>query len=328
MDIAYVKDLILATLSRKRPPIAAGYALTLVLVLLVLWLEWSFPQTFHRYMPFLPIVLFAAVAFGRSAGILATLSSAAAANYFAMSSYGSFAVRWPEAIFLLLYLVVCLAFAWFTDALFHTVSELRRAESEKSLLLEELVHRTRNDLMMVISVLTVQARRHSDPQVRAELESAVARVRAICEVQERLRSVGKQGQVEIAGYLRELGHGLGQLQQDVRPIVVRVNAEQARVRAPVAMAIGLIVNELITNAFKYAFPEGRGGTVEVRLQRDAEGMVLSVQDDGTGCPAGKAGGMGSRLVGLLASQLGGKVERLPSERGHHVRVALPIRGEA
>lgn len=325
MDIAYVKGLILAALSRKRPPIAVGYAATLVLVLFVLWLEWSFPQTFHRYLPFLPIVLFAAVVFGRGAGILATLSSAVAANLFALVSYGWLAVRWPEAIFLLLYLVVCLAFAWFTDALFDTVRELRRAESEKSLLLDELVHRTRNDLMMVISVLTVQARRHADPQVRAELESAVARVRAICEVQERLRNVGKQGQVEIAGYLQELGHGLGQLQQDVRPIAVRVSAEQARVTAPVAMAIGLIVNELITNAFKYAFPDGRGGTVDVRLERGADSMVLSVQDDGTGCPAVMAGGMGSRLVALLASQMGGKVERVLSERGHHVRVVLPIK---
>ena len=319
-----MKDLILATLSRKRPNVLAGHALTLALILFVLMLEWSFPQTFHRYLPFLPIVLFAAVAFGRNAGVMATFASAIAANLFAMASYGSFAVRWPEAIFLALYLVIGLTFAWFADALLHAVSELRRAESEKSLLLEEMVHRTRNDLMMVISVLSVQARRHTDPQVRAELESAVARVRVICEVQERLRDVGSRGQVEIASYLQDLGHGLGLLQQDVRPIAVRVSAVPGTVKSSVAMAIGLIANELITNAFKYAFPEGRAGTVDVRLERAPQGMVLSVQDDGIGCPPGSAGGMGSRLVGLLASQLGGTVERVPSQRGLHVRVVLPI----
>ena len=322
-----MKDFILAVLSRKRTHALAGYAATLALILGVLWLEWRFPQTFHRYLPFLPIVLAAAVAFGRNAGYVATVSSALAANVFAMLSYGWYAVGWPEAIFLVLYLVVGLGFSWIAEALYHAVSELRRAESEKSLLLEELVHRTRNDLMMVASVLTVQAHRQTDPRVRAELESAVSRVRVISDVQARLRDVGNQKHVELADYLQALGHSLSRLQQDVRPIAVHVTAERARVKASVAMAVGLIANELITNAFKYAFPEDRGGTVEVRLERSGDGLALSVQDDGVGCPPGGKGGMGSRLIRLLASQLGGKVEYLQSARGHHVRVLLPINSD-
>lgn len=322
-----MKDFILAVLSRKRTHALAGYAATLALILGVLWLEWRFPQTFHRYLPFLPIVLVAAVTFGRNAGYMATVSSALAANVFALLSYGRYAVGWPEGIFLVLYLAVGLGFSWIAEALYHAVSELRRAESEKSLLLDELVHRTRNDLMMVASVLTVQARRHADPQVRSELESAVSRVRVISDVQERLRDVGKQGQVELAGYLEALGHSLSQLQQDVRPIEVHVSAQPATVKASVAMSVGLIANELITNAFKYAFPDGRSGTVQVRLEPAAGGMALSVQDDGVGCSRAQTGGMGSRLVSLLASQLGGTVERVPSMQGHHVRVALPIEPE-
>jgi two-component sensor histidine kinase len=323
-ETAAVKDLILAVLSRERPHPIAGYMVSLTLVLLVLWLELSFPQTFHRYLPFLPIVLVVAVAFGRNAGFVATLTSMVSANAFAILSFGWRAVRWPEPVFLVLYLVVGLGLSWVTDALQHAVSELRRAESEKSLLLDELVHRTRNDLMMVISVLTVQAQRQADPRVRAELESAVSRVRVIAEVQERLRDVGNQSQVELAGYLEALGHSLSQLQQDVRPIAVHVAAQRARVKASVAMSVGLIANELITNAFKYAFPQGRSGTVEVRLERATGGMVLSVQDDGIGCTSGKGAGMGSRLVSLLASHMGGTVERVPSTQGHHVRVTLPI----
>ena len=320
-----MKNLILAMLSRERPHVIAGYAVTIALVLFVLLLEWSFPQTFHRYLPFLPIVLLVALAFGHNAGFLATVLSAMAANLFAFLSYGWLAVRWPEGIFLAMYVAVGLGFSWLADALSHTIDELRRAESEKSLLLDEFTHRTRNDLMMVASLLDVQARRTADPQVSAELESAVARVRVIAELQERLRNFGKQGQVEVAGYLEALGRGLSQLLQGVRPITVCVRAVPVKVNASVAMAIGLIVNELVTNAFKYAFPDERSGTVDVLLECGGHGAVLSVRDDGVGCPDDQAGGMGSRLVALLVSQLGGRLERVPSARGHHVRIALPIK---
>jgi two-component sensor histidine kinase len=320
-----MKDLMLAALSRERPHLLAGLAVTMALVLFVLLLEWSFPQTFHRYLPFLPIVLFAALAFGRNAGLLATVLGAVAANLFAFRSYGWLALRWPEAIFIALFIAVGLGLSWLADALSHAVGELRRAESEKALLLDELAHRTRNDLMMVASLLAVQARRTADPQVRAELELAMARVRVIAQLQDRLRNFGKQEQVEVAGYLEALGEGLGQLQQGVRPITVHVSAAPAKLSAPVAMRIGLIVNELVTNAFKYAFPDDRVGTVDVRLECDGARAVLSVHDDGVGCPIDQAGGLGSRLVNLLVSQLGGRLERVPTARGHHVRIVLPIK---
>ena len=320
-----MKNLMLAALSRKRPHAVVGYGVTMVLIAAVLLLELAFPQVFHRYLPFLPVVLFAAVAFGRNIGFTATLLSAAAANAFAVVGYGWVAVRWPETIFLLLYLVIGLGFSWLAEAHSHAIGALRRAEAEKSLLLDELTHRTRNDLMMVASLLEVQARRHADPQVRAELESAVARVHVIAQVQQRLQGSTQGDQVDLAGYLGALAHGLNQLQQDVRHIMVQVSAVPMSVNASVAAAVGLIVNELITNAFKYAFPDGHGGTVEVSLQRTDNGMVLSVQDDGAGCPPCQPAGLGTRLVKMLAAQLGGEVQRLPESRGHHMRVTLPIK---
>lgn len=320
-----MKNLILAALSRERPHPFMGYAITVLVIIAVMLLELTFPQVFHRYLPFLPVVLATALVFGRNAGIAATLLSALAANTFALISFGWRAEHWPETIFLVLYVVIGLGFAWLAEALAHAVGELRRTEAEKSLLLDELAHRTRNDLMMVATLLDVQARRHADPQVRAELDSAVARVHVIAAVQERLRCSGKQGQVELASYLQALGHGLNQLQQDVRPITVHVSAVPASVSASVAAAIGLITNELVTNAFKYAFPEGQGGTVQVTLERTDRGLALAVQDDGVGCPVTQPGGLGTRLVKMLAAQLGGELQREPASRGHHVRVEFPIK---
>lgn len=320
-----MENLIVTVLSRKRPPAAVGYLVAAGLVLAVLVFEETFRPALHRYLPFLPAVFVAALFFGRPAGLFATLLSAACGDDVIAFLRDCIAPRPTELLFVLLYVVVGCATAWLVEALRGAVVKLLDAEAETALLLDELSHRTRNDLMMISSVLGIQAMRQTDPIARDALESAVARVRVIAEAQERLRKTGKQGQVEVAAYLRALGHGLAELLRDVRPIVVRVKTTPMAVDAPVAVSIGLIANELVTNAFKYAFPDGQGGTVQITLEQVSEGMVLSVEDDGVGAPPTKQDGLGTRLVQLLASHLGGTVERLPRERGHGVRVRLPIK---
>jgi two-component sensor histidine kinase len=320
-----MENRIVAVLSRKRPPAVVGYVVAAGLVFAVLFFEYVFRPALHHYLPFLPAVILSALLFGRSAALFATLLSALLGDdVLGLLLYGD-ALGLNEFVFVFLYVAVGCAVAWVIEALHDAIEKLLAVEAETSLLLDELAHRTRNDLMMVASVLGLQAMRQSDPHARAALESAVARVRVIAEAQERLRKSGKQGQVEVAAYLRALGHGLAELLRDVRPIVVRVKATPMAVDAPVAVSIGLIANELVTNAFKYAFPDGQGGTVQITLEPAGEGMVLSVEDDGVGAEPSKKDGLGTRLVQLLASHLGGTVERLPRERGHGVRVRLPIK---
>lgn len=320
-----MENRIIAVLTRQRPPAAVGYAVTLVLVVAVWGLELAFQPALHRYLPFMPVIFFAAIAYGRSAGFFATLMGAILADRLYIFSRDQPATDSPELLFLVLFLGIGCAIAILVEALSQAVRKLLVAEEEKSLLLDELAHRTRNDLMMITQVLAYQARRHVDPQVRAALDSAVNRVRVVAEAQERLRSSGKHGRVEMATYLQALGHGLGDLLRDVRPIDVRVEASPVLVEASVAVSIGLIANELVTNAFKHAFPGGRGGTVQVRLEPASEGMVLTVEDDGVGCPLAPGDGLGSRLVQLLASHMGGTLEREVVPRGHRVRVALPVK---
>jgi two-component sensor histidine kinase len=179
--------------------------------------------------------------------------------------------------------------------------------------------------MMISQVLAFQAQRESQAQVREALESAVARVRVVAQAQERLRSSGTQGRVEVASYRQALGHGLCDLLQDVRPITVRVDATPMMLEASAAVSIGLIANELVTNAFKHAFPDDLGGTVKVQLAPLGGGIVLAVEDDGVGCAAVQGNGLGSRLVQLLVLHMGGRLERESVARGHHVRVTLPIK---
>lgn len=95
----------------------------------------------------------------------------------------------------------------------------------------------------------------------------------------------------------------------MRPIAVNVTAKQILLRDEMAVSIGLIVNELVTNAFKYAFPGDRGGTVNVTFHRRNGKLELIVEDNGEGCPQDAKEGLGSRIVRLLAQQLGSKITR-------------------
>jgi two-component sensor histidine kinase len=112
----------------------------------------------------------------------------------------------------------------------------------------------------------------------------------------------------------------------VRPIAVTVNAEQILLRDDRAVSVGLIVNELVTNAFKYAFSEDSGGTVNVVLRHESEHMLkLAVEDDGKGCPEDAAEGLGSRIVRLLAQQLGSTIRRERTNPGCRVLLTIPER---
>ena len=173
-------------------------------------------------------------------------------------------------------------------------------------------------------MLTLQAKSQADPNVRNALQAAVARVAVIARAQDRLSGDKDGGVVELSGYLEGLCRTLGDMLRDVRPIAVVVNSEKVDVSSSDAVSIGLIVNELVTNAFKYAFPEDRGGTVRVSLAQQLNGIELVVEDDGIGCPSEPTQGLGSRIVRLLAAQMQGSLMRDPKHAGCRTVVTLPI----
>jgi two-component sensor histidine kinase len=114
---------------------------------------------------------------------------------------------------------------------------------------------------------------------------------------------------------------MGEALRDVQPIAMNVDAAEIYLPTDHAIPIGLIVNELVTNCLKHAFPDGQAGTIEVSLQREA-GFTLIVRDNGTDCPAFKADGVGIRLVRLLVQQLGAQIEWQQPACGCQVRVVF------
>jgi two-component sensor histidine kinase len=127
-------------------------------------------------------------------------------------------------------------------------------------------------------------------------------------------------------YLTVCCRNLGDALREVRPIAVNVSVSQIYLRSEEAVAVGLIVNELVTNAFKYAFPDDRGGTVNVMLHdKDASELELVVEDNGKGCPEDVKEGLGSRIVRLLAQQLGSTIRREAANPGCRVSFTIPER---
>jgi two-component sensor histidine kinase len=211
-----------------------------------------------------------------------------------------------------------------SEAMRKALEKAVAAEQSAEVMLYELNHRTRNNLSMVASVLELQKRSQIEQAAKDAFASAVARAHVIANAHDHLLPKEGQSLIDMRDYLTVCCQNLGDALRDVRPIAVNVSAEQILLRDDRAVAVGLVVNELVTNAFKYAFPDDHGGTVNVMLHRKGDGRLeLVVEDDGKGCPEDAKEGLGSRIVRLLAQQLGSTIKREAANPGCRVLLMIP-----
>ena len=191
------------------------------------------------------------------------------------------------------------------DARSHAEQERQRVEA----LLQDANHRIGNSLATVSSLLGLQLLRSRSDDVRSALESARSRVHAIASAHRRLRLGSDLETASADEFLQAVLDDITTTATDARAVAIEGVFEPIMVRARDATTIGILVAELVTNALKHAFPDGRSGTILVTLKRDAEGVpVLCVADDGVGLSDGATsgeGGLGSVIVSQLAGQFGG-----------------------
>jgi two-component sensor histidine kinase len=194
--------------------------------------------------------------------------------------------------------------------------------AERAVLLQEMQHRVANSLQIIASVMLIKARTVKSEETRLHLRDAHDRVMSVAAVQQHLQA--SAGEVEIAPYLTKLCDSLGSsMIGGSRPIALEVDADEAMLSSREAVSLGLIVTELVINALKHAFPDGRGGTVTVGYKVEQPGWTLSVTDDGIGRPPISAtvkAGLGTSVVEALARQLSARVEI--TDAGPGARIAL------
>ncbi|MDR7101081.1 sensor histidine kinase [Croceicoccus sp. BE223] len=207
-------------------------------------------------------------------------------------------------------------------------TETRDAEiARRGMLMAELEHRTKNNFALIVSLLDIQRRRTSDAAVAQAIEQASGRVHTFARAYANLvDSQGEGSSVEMDVYLPEVVRRVteGAFLDNVR---VETRIDPCTLSRQVAVGIGLFVNEALTNCAKYAFPDGRGGSIEVSFACQGEGAwIATVRDDGVGeaaetAPASAAGGMGSGLMVAFARQAGATFEAVSQDVGHCVTVA-------
>jgi PAS domain S-box-containing protein len=190
---------------------------------------------------------------------------------------------------------------------------LEKALEEKTVLLNELHHRVKNNLQMISSLLNLQADNTAEPRLREVLKESQNRVKAMGLTHQLLYEHKDFSRVDLGEYLGRLAQLLVSAYRERGRVVVLdlvLPPEKHYVGLERAIPCGLTVNELVTNAFKHAFPDDRHGTITLGLAADGEDdIVLTVADDGVGLPAGfemkQVKSLGLQLVPLLVEQLQG-----------------------
>lgn len=202
-----------------------------------------------------------------------------------------------------------------------------RIEDERNVLMREVQHRVKNNLQLVTSMMRASARASESEETKRVLDNLSRRVTVVASVYQ-LLMMGAMDRISIRSYLGEL---CGKLEMAVQGVRIRTDITDRIIGIDEAIALGLITNELVTNSLQHAFPD-RSGTVRVSLKPtdEIDWMRLTVSDDGCGTAADHEPGFGSRMVNLLASQLGGEIVAAsqPSGSSFEARLRLPPREPA
>lgn len=191
--------------------------------------------------------------------------------------------------------------------------ELERRVKEKDILLAEIHHRVKNNLQVISSLLSMEARRAVDESTVSMLRGTQQRVLTMSAVHQTLYESNDFAQVDFSAFIRSFVPSLIQIYSTRRDqIALVMTIAEGGLPIDLAIPCGLIVNELVSNALKYAFPEGRNGTIRVGFARQqGQDAALSVEDDGIGLPEGFSfkgrRTLGMQLVQMLSRQLGGTI---------------------
>jgi PAS domain S-box-containing protein len=192
--------------------------------------------------------------------------------------------------------------------------QIKASLKEKEVLLKEIHHRVKNNLQIVSSLLYLQSRKTSDDQVLCVLRESQTRVRSMALIHEKLYQCDDLANINLGDYIRSLtSYLLNSYGVASHMVKLKINVESAPLGLDRAIPCGLIINELVSNALKYAFPQGRRGEIFVNLLRDGDGkLVLTVKDDGVGLPEdldiADTPSLGLQLVNTLVKQLDGTIE--------------------
>jgi len=197
--------------------------------------------------------------------------------------------------------------------------------TDREVLLREMQHRLKNNLQMILALISMQQRKVTDPDAKRGFRHVAERVAAIALAQDQLSTRSSLGEVKLGAYLRAL---CSYIDPGLDRIVITADAQDLELPTDQAVPAGLIVNEAVANALKHAFPDGRAGAIRVSFEADRAlgSAALRIADNGKGLGPRRPGGSGRDLISALAAQISGDLQYLETESGGTtVQVRFPLR---
>lgn len=335
-------------------PVPGRIFSTVVIVTSVQLVRWSlnpvFPAEGHPSPLFLAAVILTAFLFGRSCGFLSITLSVPLMAYFYVPPFGTFAMSEPEVISTAIFVVEGLFMTFVVHTMNNNLGDLQRAtkdlrtaEQSRALLMSEFRHRIRNDLNALVGLLHLRARATAQAPVREELRAAADHIIALTRIHARLTPDERNGlTVDAREFLVGLCADLRNAQagEGLRPVALIAEVESHTLTMECAVPLGLVLNEAVTNALKYGFPDDLSGTVHVYFKRVGDQFVLVVKDSGIGLVRQKneidtadrasncSTGLGTRFLRALAAQLRGSFSRhsRADDMGTLVELRFPVGG--
>jgi two-component sensor histidine kinase/CheY-like chemotaxis protein len=201
--------------------------------------------------------------------------------------------------------------------------KLKDSLREKVLLLQEVHHRVNNNLEIICGLLSMQSEAVNDPLLAAALLESQSRIHSIAKIHAMLYDSSSLKDIDFAEYTHLLAAEVSQ-SYGIDASRIRLSFEMEPIRLGIDRAIpcGLVLNELLSNAFKHAFPSGRSGEIRISLRQQEGRIRLAVEDTGVGLNVGRAPSqrksIGLNIIKILARQLGGSVEIASSQGSQFV----------
>ncbi len=205
----------------------------------------------------------------------------------------------------------------------NTQISLTAKNTENELLLKEIHHRVKNNLEVVSSLLSLQSAKMDDPEIQSAFLSSQNRVQSMGILHQKLYQSEHLAFIEMKNYFKNLSENILDSYNETDRIMVDIEMNEIEMDVDTAVPVGLIVNELLTNSLKYAFPDGKKGNIKLVLESaDKENFTLKISDNGIGKSQNtktKGTGFGTQLVDLLTRQIDGKLQE-NNENGTEISI--------
>ncbi|RQV94857.1 PAS domain S-box protein, partial [bacterium] len=199
----------------------------------------------------------------------------------------------------------------------------------KVTLLRELKHRIKNSLAIIVGLINMESNRSSDPVIKETLLKIRNRINSISNLYNLLNSMNTVDEIQLDQYIEKMSGLLVQSYSNENyKINLELHLDKVPIDVDIALSVGLILNELVTNALIHAFPDDRSGSVRIALKHKNNDVIIEVSDDGIGLPPGfrvdDSEGLGMKLVRMLSEQIQGSFEKIACDKGAQFRIKFPF----